>query len=262
MRRRLPISRLVAVSLSLIALATFACAPSDAPRSAEAQKVAANQLTDATGETEAAPDTAVYCADVTDSATVRANTDKPGWVRSFDCPFHGGRAMLVEARADSESIVRSLRVTAPAEGGTAQELRVIADDPFPVSDGFLRSVDLDGDGYRDLMLMIWYGATGNAGHAVWLWDARAGRFAYDAGLSNHTNLRPVDGGCWETQSVGGHAGRIYTRERLCRVSGRVTVVRSERQDFDYDARVYIRTIREPRGDTLAAVRVDTLPDEP
>lgn len=269
MRSRLSVIQLVSATLPLIAAAAFACSPGDTPPPSDAPDASdASSAPDAPFTQELVtrefvefapeePDSAGYCVEADPEPAGADST--PGWVRRFDCPMQGDRSVRVEARADSSSIVRSLRVAAP--GGEPQELPVVADDPFPVSDGFLRAVDLNGDDVRDLMLLTRYGATGNTTWAVWLWDARARRFAHDPGLSEHTNLRPVAGGCWETFSVGGHAGRIYFRERLCRVNGRVTAVRGESQDWDYDANVYLRTLRELRGDSLAVIRVDTIPDE-
>jgi hypothetical protein len=261
MRSRLSIARLVPATLPLIAAAAFACSPGDTPPPSDApdapvtQELVTREFVEFGPEE---PDVAGYCVEEADPEQA-ADDSTPGWVRRFDCPMQGDRSVRVEARADSSSIVRRLRVTAP--GGEAQELPVVADDPFPVSIGFLRAVDLNGDDVRDLMLLTRYGATGNATWAVWLWDARARRFAHDPGLSEHTNLRPIAGGCWETYSTGGHAGRIYGRERLCRVNGRVTAIRGETQDWDYDANFYLRTTRELRGDSLAVVRVDTIPDD-
>ena len=276
MRRRSTIAHLAVLAPTLIAV-TFACAPGRAApqddAAAESAAAATPSSVATAAESEAAADTAEECrllvqepvpaSGNTSSAAYAAVLAEQGRIRRFDCPFHGDRRMWVEAPADSEFVVRTLRVAAPADG-EPQELRVESEeDPMPVADAgaLLSATDLDRDGYRDLMLMTRYGATGNAGHEVWLFDPRTGRFVREAGLSDRTNLRPVDGGCWESNSVGGHAGRIYVRERLCRVDGRVVVVRSEDQDWDYDRRHYLRTTRERRGDTLAVVRADTVPDD-
>jgi hypothetical protein len=42
--------------------------------------------------------------------------------------------------------------------------------------------DIDGDGFLDLRMWLWSGATGNVGWMHWLFDSKAGRFVYRADL--------------------------------------------------------------------------------
>lgn len=42
--------------------------------------------------------------------------------------------------------------------------------------------DINGDGYQDIQILIWYGATGNSGYDIWLYDPRTEVFVLSKDL--------------------------------------------------------------------------------
>lgn len=45
--------------------------------------------------------------------------------------------------------------------------------------------DIDGDGYQDLQILIWHGATGNSGFEIWLYDPKAEIFVLRKDLEGY-----------------------------------------------------------------------------
>jgi hypothetical protein len=176
------------------------------------------------------------------------------------CPFRRGHEPLpVDVVRDSTDVIVELRAFIPGHL-RPQKLAARATGPLPRDRAFLRSDDVDADGWGDLELLSSWGATGNTAWQVWRFDPRGGRFVYDEALSRLSNFRPLPGGrCYESTTAGDLAGRVYTKERLCRDGDSLQVVWSERQTADSSGRFLIRTTTERRGGRLETVRTDTLP---
>jgi len=87
--------------------------------------------------------------------------------------------------------------------------------------------DFNFDGYMDVSLLSFVGATGNSGANVWIYDSGSGEFVYERLLSQRKlKVHP------ERQEItsswnGGHAGMIYGRDTIRWVDGEAAVVRSE-----------------------------------
>jgi hypothetical protein len=145
------------------------------------------------------------------------------------------------------------------DGDSVAALAVDADEPPFRGARYLGTQDLDGDGFRDLQLLLWWGVTGNVGYTVWRYQPDSGRFVYDAVVSELDNPQPIgDGRCLLSRSTGGMAGAIYNESVYCwRGESLVEVERTD-QDYDNTAEVLIRTVRrQSDADTLVVVSVDT-----
>lgn len=77
----------------------------------------------------------------------------------------------------------------------------------------LQARDLDGDGYRDLMLYDWSG-TGGIGHKVWRFRPARGVFVADSVASAMNGISPVPGEPCVTEGTG------RGLEKVCAVGGR------------------------------------------
>jgi hypothetical protein len=133
------------------------------------------------------------------------------------------------------------------------------DVPAPYVPNLLRTVDLDADGYRDLMMGTSWGATGNTSYAVWRFDPRARRFVEDSVLSTQFNPEPVPGrACVRT--FGNSSARDNESGLYCLHDGRWALDSAERNEWDRDANAVIHSILARRGDSLVTVKRETLPD--
>jgi len=98
--------------------------------------------------------------------------------------------------------------------------------------------DFNFDGYMDVSLLSFVGATGNSGANVWIYDSGSGEFVYERLLSQRKlKVHP------ERQEItsswnGGHAGMIYGRDTIRWVDGEAAVVRSESQRWDGERQCY------------------------
>lgn len=256
-------------ALALAAIVVAACARGgDAPGSAadSAQRDAASAATAAivrrdtscvVGESEvlALADTGPYR--VTQRLTAR---------QLVDCRIHDGwPPTRVSIEADTaDPRITGLRVSLPPVPGRAdsiQQLASSADEPPPRGMPYFYALDLDGDGYRELVAMAWWGATGNTGYDVWRWDPAAGRFAKDSVLSGLSNPRPLPGRpCVTSHSVGGMVGMLHSNGVVCRERGRWVRESDESQDWNAAERFFVKVTRERRGDSLVVVRTDTVRD--
>ena len=101
----------------------------------------------------------------------------------------------------------------------------------------LTAADYDGDGYRDLEVLDWWGATGNEGYRVFLYDPEAELFTlstlYDGGGE------PDGSGCVHTHSNGGHAGMIFSASYACPRDGRLAPVSTFSQTYDKESDAYV-----------------------
>lgn len=114
--------------------------------------------------------------------------------------------------------------------------------------------DLDFDGYLDLLLVTWWGATGNTGYAVWIYDPDSGSFVPNRELWGQSNLtaRPEQE-VVTTFFRGGHAGAIHVASAFRWIDGEAVVVCAVEQDWLPQRQVYRRTVLRRMEDRLEEV---------
>lgn len=209
------------------------------------------------GERDALSDTGAY----------RVARRLPGR-QVVECRIHDAWAPTrVDIVADTAGqLITGLHVRLPPVAGRASEIQRLqrsADERPARGRPYFFALDFDGDGYRELVAMTWWGATGNTGYDVWRWDATVGRFAKDTVLSGLSNPSAVPGRpCVTSHSVGGMVGMIHSNSLLCREGGRWVTRSTETQDWNAAARAFIRVTSERRGDSLVVIRTDTVREAP
>jgi hypothetical protein len=127
---------------------------------------------------------------------------------------------------DSSHIVDRLEISSAGRRiQTLDECEVI--DSPPKGETWLKSEDLNFDGYQDLLLLASWGATGNQSWCIWLFDAASSRFRYvpDFQLGTHT-LNPAD----KTIVTSSHDGRVYTQKTV-RFAGAKPVIVAEHRSL-------------------------------
>jgi hypothetical protein len=183
--------------------------------------------------------------------------------RSYTCVLRRGEpALRVDLVADpAANTISKIELRHGSERTPFQTLTEGQTEPPYRGAEFFAARDLDADGYLDLLLLSAWGVTGNTFYRVWRWNAAANRFVFDSTLSATAAPEPVAGRpCVTTRSTAGHAGRVYDAATLCLERGRWIQVAGENQRWNERMRVYLRTIRERRRDSLAVTRVDTVRD--
>lgn len=108
---------------------------------------------------------------------------------------------------------------------------------------FFRVVDANFDGYDDISLLLWSGATGNVGHGFWLFDPEKNIFAYDEKLSSLTS--PVFDAKEKkifSHTNGGMAGCIYGDAWYTyNADGFIEIIEQEIQDYDDVKNIFVQT---------------------
>jgi len=95
---------------------------------------------------------------------------------------------------------------------------------------YLTAEDVNFDGYQDLKLLCWRGATGNEGFKYWLYDHKSGTFIYNSSLDGLSNPTPNS----ETQEICTHsnmgsAGMEYSNKCYKFINGKLTLVKAVTQ---------------------------------
>ena len=162
---------------------------------------------------------------------------------------HPSRPPLsVELFAGDDGV--SARVLEEPSARVVQEIPAAEVEPAAIPAAWVQ--DLSFDGYLDLALPSFTGATGNVGWAVWLFAPEKGVFERNALLSEASQLA-VDPARQELTSRwnAGHAGALYTLDTFRCPGGVPTLVRRERVDLEQGS--HVRTVEELRDGKLVQV---------
>jgi hypothetical protein len=187
-----------------------------------------------------------------------AVTENIGAGARFSCVLREGHPPI-EALVDADDgYVEGARISAPAwERPWSQSLDAEAIDRPYVGAPVVAVIDYDKDGWGDLRMREWSGATGNRKYHVFRFDPRRQRFARDSVLSELTGAEPLPGRpC--VQGYLKNGGRAYDSWTRCLERGRWVVTESESQDNPEGKPFYVRVSKERRGGRMVVVRTDTL----
>jgi hypothetical protein len=131
--------------------------------------------------------------------------------------------------------------------------------PSPWNGSVLHAVDLDNDGYRDLLVGKFWGATGNTFYYVWRFNPASRRFVIDSALTDVSNPRSVPGrACVRTHS--NTSARDDASSLLCLRTGRWIMDSAEVNTWDRKANVVMHEVHARQGDSLVVVRRETRAD--
>jgi hypothetical protein len=133
-----------------------------------------------------------------------------------------------------------------------QKLEVGMGEP-PYRDAkFFVAEDMNFDGYKDIKLMSFWGATGNTGYTYWLFDSSKNLFVENKDLSSLSNPKPdVGTKTIATHSVGGMAGCIYNNGTYkFDESGKLILIHDEKQDWIEASKSFLKTISELKNSKM------------
>jgi len=124
--------------------------------------------------------------------------------------------------------------------------------PYRGCDHYLTAIDINGDGYKDLRVLSFWGATGNEIFTVYLWNTHAGRFERSDAFS--VCGKPLGKeGCCETHWNSGHAGREFLDRKYCVQQGTLVLVKRVHQEMSHADHCFYRTIEELKRGELRVV---------
>lgn len=188
---------------------------------------------------------------------------------TFLCRLRPGRPRIrLTVTGDSAGWMDSVLVHSPASAGRPRQvLRLDESEPQPLGADFLQGVDLNRDGWMDVKVEMFRGATGNLIVDVFMFDPGRHRFVRDTVLSGESHVDPLDGRpCVRTGWVFGHAGMLHSYAEYCWVKGRWVVAWSESQVdtvlIPGNERVYFRTTSRRRADGTYTSKLDTVKMDP
>jgi len=181
----------------------------------------------------------------------------------FSCVVREGRPAM-EARVELDRFYGyALKVRMPRPGDPGRWAVVLdtAAESGPYHDGYpvVEAVDFDGDGWGELKLMEWWGATGNQKFHVWRFDPRRARFVPDSVLTETISPRPIpdEPGCVRGHYHGG--GATSDSWTICRERGRWVKTSSESRYVPDGKPLLVHERRERRGGRMVIVSSDTTP---
>jgi len=139
-----------------------------------------------------------------------------------------------------------IEITKGNESAVSQTLEAGMGEPPYRDASFFVAEDMNFDGYKDIKLMSFWGATGNTGYTYWLFNFSKNLFVENKDLSSLSNPKPdVGTKTIATHSVGGMAGCIYNNGTYkFDETGKLILIREEKQDWVEASKSFLKTISE------------------
>lgn len=187
------------------------------------------------------------------SLTVKVATDLPDFVFKVT-PDNVGR----DENGNTHATVRDIEVF---RGDSKQSFQHLTgcnwSDMEPLSQGadWFRAEDVNFDGYKDIYVMTWWGATGNQGGCWWLYSPSTGRFEHSKEFSqlSVTGVNP-DEKTLLTFSNGGAAGQVHDAHRYRVENSKPVLIWHEHQDWDTNKNQFHCVVEERRKAKMVTVR--------
>jgi len=152
---------------------------------------------------------------------------------------------------------RAVQAISVGDGNGVEPLqRLVVKDMMPIAEGesfFFGGVDLDQDGFLDLMLITNRGIA-NAYADYWLFEPTSGRYKY---LGKFPVFRVnAESRRLLTYERGGEAGLIFESREYEFSDGRILLVKSEKQDATAHPGIFKKVTRERINGAMQIVRVE------
>ena len=142
----------------------------------------------------------------------------------------------------NENFINKIEVYSKGDKLPLQIIKIIITASPYKNSKYFEAIDMNFDGYKDIRMLDWWGATGNKGYKVWLYNPTDKKFVYNKPLSelscpsfNNKNKTI------EEHSNGGHMGQIYTSRKLKFQGKKLICFESEKQDFVREKNHFIKT---------------------
>lgn len=158
--------------------------------------------------------------------------------------------IIVELIFDPNTFHRTIQISKAGESAPYQIIAADVGEHRSYEED-LRAIDVNFDGYKDLVLLDWYGATGNKGYSFYTFDRLSTSFIFNTDLGGLENPQFDDTNKRiRTHSVGGMAGNIYRNETYKYENGKLKLIHAVYQDFDQNTDHFIRKTKHMRNGQL------------
>lgn len=129
--------------------------------------------------------------------------------------------------------------------------------PPPRGNYWFHTDDYNFDGYQDIFLMTWWGATGNFGGCIWLFNPKTGLFEYSKEFSD-LDIRDVDPSTKTVSSIGNSSAADWHTERYAVKNNHPVLLWSEAQSFnDASGKDHCKIDERRNGKMVTVLDVDT-----
>jgi hypothetical protein len=120
---------------------------------------------------------------------------------------------------------------------------------------YFEAEDINFDGYKDIKLLIMWGATGNLLYDYYIYDPNSGKFIFSKAISDLLNpvLNP-DRKELEVYWVGGEAGKIYSKTTYKLQGLQPILIRSETQDWNEEKEKFIKIEKELKNGKMVIIK--------
>lgn len=157
---------------------------------------------------------------------------------------------IVELIFDPNTYHRTILISKAGESAPYQIIDADVGEQLSYGED-LRAVDVNFDGYKDLVLLGWFGATGNKGYSFYIFDSLSKTFILNTDLGELESPRFDDSTkLILTHSVGGMAGNIYRNEIYKYENGKLKLIHAVYQDFDQNTDHFVRKTKHMRNGQL------------
>jgi hypothetical protein len=128
-------------------------------------------------------------------------------------------------------------------------------EPPPRNGDWIRTDDINFDGYQDIYLLTNCGATGNRHGCIWLYNHASGKFEYSKEFSQLSSYW-LDSASKtiRTFDKGGMAGLVYVANQYKVEGDRPILFWSETQDWDSDKNQFHCVLQEKRNSAMVTTR--------
>jgi hypothetical protein len=162
-----------------------------------------------------------------------------------------------DERGNTYAIVRDIEVFHGDSKQSSQHLTGCNwSDMEPPSEGadWLSVEDINFDGYKDIYVMTWWGATGNQGGCWWLYNPATEHFEFSKEFSE-LSVRRInpDEKTILTFSVGGQAGIVHDAERYRVENNKPVLIWHENQNLDLNRKEFHCVVQELRGGKMVTI---------
>ena len=129
-------------------------------------------------------------------------------------------------------------------------------DESPFQDSkYFQAEDINFDGYKDIKLLIMWGATGNLIHDYYIFDPNTGKFVFNKAISDLLDPVPnPDLKELEVYARGGMAGQVYSKRKYKLQWLQPVLIWEETQDWNNEKNTFIKTEKELKDGKMVLIK--------
>lgn len=102
-------------------------------------------------------------------------------------------------------------------------------DPAAV-DSWVKAEDLNFDGYPDLLMQNWAGATGNIGYCIWLFNPKIEKYVFSQSFSDRIGNYQIDAKTKTITTFNNSSAFVYQKQTYAVRNGNLILIAEEKQD--------------------------------